>query len=172
MIAAVRRPPEERLRRRGAGPAAPGRRGHPPQRGSGAIRRPHADHRSRQDSRPDRQLRSAGITLAYDPETRTLRSGDSRIGAVALGPDRLHRNSSTRKEEEETPKTLANHGPGRHVRRPRHRAFPDQIAQVRRRRRGLRYTYAASRRDENGNGNAAVKHDGQLATRGHGSDSL
>ena len=37
---------------------------------------------------PIDQLRSAGITLTCDPETRTLRNGDSRIGAVAVGEGR------------------------------------------------------------------------------------
>ena len=34
------------------------------------------------------QLRTAGITLTYDPDTRTIRSGDSAIAAVTLGRDR------------------------------------------------------------------------------------
>jgi hypothetical protein len=50
------------------------------------------------------KLRTAGITLTYDPETRTLRIGDSSIAAVAVGLDCLHRNSSTRKEEGKPPK--------------------------------------------------------------------
>ena len=34
------------------------------------------------------QLRAAGITLTYDPDTRTVRTGDSKIVAVAMGQDR------------------------------------------------------------------------------------
>jgi len=33
------------------------------------------------------QLRTAGITLTYDPDTRTLRTGDSEIAAVTVGQD-------------------------------------------------------------------------------------
>jgi site-specific DNA recombinase len=53
------------------------------------------------------QLRDADITLTYDPDTRTLRTGDSSIAAVTVGPDRLHRNNSTRKEEGNPPKAPA-----------------------------------------------------------------
>ena len=45
------------------------------------------------------KLQTAGITLTYDPDTRTLRIGDSSIAAVAVGSDCLHRDSITRKEE-------------------------------------------------------------------------
>ncbi len=31
------------------------------------------------------QLRTAGITLTYDPETRTIRTGASDIAAVTIG---------------------------------------------------------------------------------------
>jgi hypothetical protein len=31
------------------------------------------------------QLRAAGITLTYDPDTRTLRAGDSSVAVVAVG---------------------------------------------------------------------------------------
>ena len=31
------------------------------------------------------QLRTAGITLTYDPDTRTIRTGDSGIAAVTVG---------------------------------------------------------------------------------------
>ena len=34
------------------------------------------------------QLRTAGITLAYDPDTRTIRAGDGGIAAITVGPDR------------------------------------------------------------------------------------
>ena len=34
------------------------------------------------------QLRTAGITLTYDPDTRTVRTGDRDIAAVAIGQDR------------------------------------------------------------------------------------
>jgi hypothetical protein len=34
------------------------------------------------------QLRTAGITLTYDPDTRTLRTSDSDIAAVVIGQDR------------------------------------------------------------------------------------
>jgi site-specific DNA recombinase len=34
------------------------------------------------------QLRTAGITLTYDPDTRTIRTGDSGIAAVTIGQDR------------------------------------------------------------------------------------
>jgi DNA invertase Pin-like site-specific DNA recombinase len=53
------------------------------------------------------QLRDADTTLTYDPDTRTLRTGDSSIAAVTAGPDRLHRNNSTRKEEANPPKAPA-----------------------------------------------------------------
>ncbi|HEY1000817.1 MAG TPA: hypothetical protein VGD83_14335, partial [Streptosporangiaceae bacterium] len=53
------------------------------------------------------QLRDADTTLTYDPDTRTLRTGDSSIAAVTVGPDRLHRNNSTRKEEANPPKAPA-----------------------------------------------------------------
>jgi hypothetical protein len=33
-------------------------------------------------------LRTAGITLTYDPDTRTIRTGDSVIAAVTVGRDR------------------------------------------------------------------------------------
>jgi hypothetical protein len=33
------------------------------------------------------QLRTAGITLTYDPDTRTIRTGDSKIVAVTVGQD-------------------------------------------------------------------------------------
>jgi site-specific DNA recombinase len=33
------------------------------------------------------QLRAAGITLTYDPDTRTVRTGDNEIVAVAIGQD-------------------------------------------------------------------------------------
>ena len=34
------------------------------------------------------QLRTAGITLTYDPDTRTIRTGDSDVVAVTVGQDR------------------------------------------------------------------------------------
>jgi hypothetical protein len=34
------------------------------------------------------QLRTAGVILTYYPDTRTLRTGDSKIMAVTLGQDR------------------------------------------------------------------------------------
>jgi site-specific DNA recombinase len=34
------------------------------------------------------QLRTAGITLTYDPDTSTIRTGDSGIAAITVGPDR------------------------------------------------------------------------------------
>jgi hypothetical protein len=34
------------------------------------------------------QLRNAGITLTYDPDTRTLRTGDSSIAAITAGQGR------------------------------------------------------------------------------------
>lgn len=34
------------------------------------------------------QLRTAGITLTYDPDTRTIRTGDRAIAAVTVGRDR------------------------------------------------------------------------------------
>jgi hypothetical protein len=34
------------------------------------------------------QLRAAGITLTYDPGTRTIRTSDSSIAAVTIGRDR------------------------------------------------------------------------------------
>jgi site-specific DNA recombinase len=34
------------------------------------------------------QLRTAGITLTYDPDTRTIRTGDSDTLAVTIGQDR------------------------------------------------------------------------------------
>lgn len=34
------------------------------------------------------RLRTAGITLTYDPDTRTIRTGDSVIAAVTVGRDR------------------------------------------------------------------------------------
>jgi site-specific DNA recombinase len=46
-------------------------------------------------------LRTAGITLTYDPDTRTIRTGDSDSVAVTVGQDRLHhRNNRPGKEEE------------------------------------------------------------------------
>ena len=33
------------------------------------------------------QLRTTGITLTYDPDTRTLHTSDSNIAAVAVGQD-------------------------------------------------------------------------------------
>jgi len=34
------------------------------------------------------QLRTTGITLTYDPGTRTIRTGDSDVAAVTIRPDR------------------------------------------------------------------------------------
>jgi len=34
------------------------------------------------------QLRSSGITLTYDPDTRTIRTGDRDSVAVTVGQDR------------------------------------------------------------------------------------
>jgi hypothetical protein len=34
------------------------------------------------------QLRTAGITLTYDPETRTIHTGDSGVAAVTVGQHR------------------------------------------------------------------------------------
>jgi len=34
------------------------------------------------------QLRAAGITFTYDPDTRTVRTGDRETVAVAIGQDR------------------------------------------------------------------------------------
>ena len=34
------------------------------------------------------QLRTAGIILTYDPDTRTLRTGNSSIAAVTVGRNR------------------------------------------------------------------------------------
>ena len=34
------------------------------------------------------QLRTAGITLTYDPDTRTIRTGDSDVLSVTVGQDR------------------------------------------------------------------------------------
>jgi hypothetical protein len=39
------------------------------------------------------QLRTAGITLTYDPDTRTIRTGDSGIAAVTVGQHRSQRPS-------------------------------------------------------------------------------
>jgi len=42
------------------------------------------------DARPGLadQLRTAGITLTYDPDTGTIRTGDSSIAAITVGRDR------------------------------------------------------------------------------------
>jgi hypothetical protein len=34
------------------------------------------------------RLRAAGIPLTYDPDTRTVRTGDNETVAVAIGQDR------------------------------------------------------------------------------------
>jgi len=34
------------------------------------------------------RLRTSGVTLTYDPDTRTLRTGDNDAVAVTVGPDR------------------------------------------------------------------------------------
>jgi hypothetical protein len=47
------------------------------------------------------QLRTAGIILTYDPDTRTLRTGDSSIAAVTVGRNRgFHRNCSMGRRKE------------------------------------------------------------------------
>src|SRR5690348_896168 len=59
------------------------------------------------------QLRAAGITLTYDPDTRTIRTGDGGIAAVTTGRDaNTVRNNSQRKEEEEQPTTRRSRRPG------------------------------------------------------------
>jgi hypothetical protein len=51
------------------------------------------------------KLRTAGIIVTYDPDTRVLCIGDSSIAAVAVGLDRLHRAAARerRKEAAEAP---------------------------------------------------------------------
>ena len=46
------------------------------------------------------QLRTAGITLTYDPDTRTIRTSDS--AGVIVGQDRWHQNNSPGKEEKKS----------------------------------------------------------------------
>ena len=53
--------------------------------GRAERQRHHPDHRACRDSRLIDQLRTAGVTLTYDPDSRTIRTGDNSAVAVTAG---------------------------------------------------------------------------------------